>query len=1249
MRRLAVTCLLILAVGGGVIARFAFADGPAPVTASFTYDPSTPLTGESVTFTSTSTAFPELANQVVSEEWDLDNDGSFETSGHTAQRSFAAAGTYTVSLRATDSLGNADTHPEEITVGDRPPSAAFTMTPNPALTGQTVSFDASDSSDLDGTIAKYEWDLDGDGSFETDSGTDPTVELSYSSPQAITVKLRVVDNSGSDATTTHSLTINNRSPTASFTGLPNPALTGQTVNFDGSASSDPDGTIADYKWDLDGNGSFETDSGTDATVSRAYASSSSVTVKLRVTDDGGATDTSSLELTVNNRAPSATFTVSPNPALTDQTVTFDASASNDPDGTITNYKWDLDGNGSFEVDTGSTDTVSRVYATSGPVTVRLLVTDDDGTTAQASRTLTVNDRPPTASFTISPNPAPTGQTVNFDASASSDPDGTIADYEWDLDGNGSFETDSGTDPTTSRSYASSGSVTVKLRVTDDEGKTNVASRVLTINNRGPTASFTASPGAPLTAQPVNFDASASNDPDGAIANYKWDLDGNGTFESDSGTDATVSHSYPSAGPVTVRLQVTDNDGNTAQATKVITVHAPPVASFTALPNPALTGQTVSFDASASSDPDGTIANYKWDLDGNGTFETNTNTTKTASSSYANAGPVTVRLQVTDNEGITAQTTRTVNVRALPIASFTASPNPALIGQTVSFDASASSDPDGTIANYKWDLDGNGTFETNTNTTNTASTSYGAAKTVTVRLLVTDNDGNTAQTTRTVTVRAPPVASFTASPSSALVGQTVNFDASASSDPDGTIADYRWDLDGNGTFENDSSTDATVSRSYSSPGPVTVRLLVTDNDGNTAQTTRSVVVHAPPTARFTFSPPTPLAGQSVQFNGSTSSPGDAGGSITNYKWDLDGNNTFELDTGTTPTTSRVYSTAGPVNVRLRVTDNNGNMANIVQTVTINSRPVSADFDLAPAEPLSGQTITFTGTASATGADNEIKSQQWDFSYDGVNFNPEASGSSVQRSFAAPGRYQVAYLAKDSFENIGLKLRTVTVGDRPPTPSFTYFPLNSHAGGVVTFVSTASDPDSSIADQRWDLNGDGTFDDGTGSTASRLFDAVGSHTVSLQVTDNYGQSAIATETVMISARPPDPPATVLSQTPGLLSPFPVVRISGTVTKRGMRLRRLTVYAPAGSRITIRCKGRHCPVRRSTYEASARAAKFLRIRRFENKLFRPGTRLEVRIVRSGLVGKYTRFNIRKARPPTRIDRCLMPNSTKPVSCPA
>src|SRR5205807_1666566 len=148
----------------------------------------------------------------------------------------------------------------------------------------------------------------------------------------------------------------------------------------------------------------------------------------------------------------------------------------------------------------------------------------------------------------------------------------------------------------------------------------------------------------------------SGDADGTITSYKWDLDGNGTFETDTGTTPTATRSYATPGPVAVRLQVTDNNHATAQATTPVTVdNRSPAASFTATPNPALTGQTVSFNASASSDPDGTIADYKWDLDGNGTFETDTGTSATASRSYATPGSIAVRLQVTDNSQATAQT------------------------------------------------------------------------------------------------------------------------------------------------------------------------------------------------------------------------------------------------------------------------------------------------------------------------------------------------------------------------------------------------------------------------------------------------------------------------------------------------------------------------------------------------------------------------------------------------------------------
>jgi hypothetical protein len=96
-------------------------------------------------------------------------------------------------------------------------------------------------------------------------------------------------------------------------------------------------------------------------------------------------------------------------------------------------------------------------------------------------------------------------------------------------------------------------------------------------NQVPTASFTA-PSVVLTNQQATFDGSASSDPDGSIADYRWDLDGDGSFETDTGTTPFTSTSYPAAGTVPVKLRVTDSGGATAQTSRTVTVNAPAVTS-----------------------------------------------------------------------------------------------------------------------------------------------------------------------------------------------------------------------------------------------------------------------------------------------------------------------------------------------------------------------------------------------------------------------------------------------------------------------------------------------------------------------------------------------------------------------------------------------------------------------------------------------------------------------------------------------
>jgi PKD repeat protein len=455
---------------------------------------------------------------------------------------------------------------------------------------------------------------------------------------------------------------------------------------------------------------------------------------------------------------------------------------------------------------------------------------------------------PQANFTATPNPALPGQTIAFDATSSFDPNpgGVIADYKWDLDGNGTYETDTGTTPTVQTSFATRGRYTVGLEVTNGTGQTGATSVQVSVTTP-PVADFTVAPTSPLTGQTTTLDGSTSSDPDGLpIAKYEWDLDGDGTYETDTGTTATTTTSFATPGNHNVSLRVTDADG--ATATKTVTIAAqnrPPVASFTG-PAPAIVGSTASFDASASSDPDGTIATYEWDLDGDGTYETSTGTDPHASTTYAAAGVVTVGLRVTDDLGATSTTTLTVHVTHAPVASFTAAPNPVSLHVPVSFDASASSDADGPIARYEWDLDGNGTYETDTGTTPTTSHVYTANGTYAVGLRVTDADGATATTTvNLVAANQPPVAVLVATPNQSVVDQPVGLDASASSDTDGTIVRYDWDLDGNGSFETPGGSSPTLSHAYPNPGAYDVGVRVTDNDGGVGVARVHLVVGLPP--------------------------------------------------------------------------------------------------------------------------------------------------------------------------------------------------------------------------------------------------------------------------------------------------------------------------------------------------------------------------------------------------------------------
>jgi hypothetical protein len=128
-------------------------------------------------------------------------------------------------------------------------------------------------------------------------------------------------------------------------------------------------------------------------------------------------------------------------------------------------------------------------------------------------------------------------------------------------------------------------------------------------------------------------------------------------------------------------------------------------------------------------------------------------------------------------------------------------------------------------------------------------------------------------------------------------------------------------------------------------------------------------------------------------------------------------------------------------------------------------------------------------------------------------------------------------------------------------------------------------------------------------------------------------------------PTPPPTGPTPPPRLLSPFPIVRMVGSATEVGTRIRLLSVRAPKGARALVRCRGRGCPVKRAE-KLIGRAP--VRFAAFES-LMPAQVVLEVLVHRGDSIGKYTRFKLRRNRRlPRRVDGCLWPGTTRMAPCP-
>jgi glucose/arabinose dehydrogenase/chitodextrinase len=338
----------------------------------------------------------------------------------------------------------------------------------------------------------------------------------------------------------------------------------------------------------------------------------------------------------SGQPPVASFTATPNPTTVGATVTFDASASSDPDGRVVSYAWDFG-----DLTLGSNQVTSHAYTSAGTYNVTLTVTDNESFTDTAYRNVVVQPappgpQPPVARFVLSPSPVNPGATVTFNASTSTDSDGTIVSYAWNF----GDSSPAGSGVTTTHAYSVRGIYTATLNVTDNQSLSSEATHQVGVD-LSPQAAFTSTPATLYIGVTVTFNGSTSTD-DGTIVSYAWTF-GDGA----TGTGKVATHAYASKGAFTASLVVVDDAGLSNRTTSMIVVRnrAPQIQSSSPGLGPVAVpaGSTQTFTVTAS-DPDGDSLTYTWRVDGS-VAGGNTN-----SFDFAGASPGAHTVNVTVSDG-----------------------------------------------------------------------------------------------------------------------------------------------------------------------------------------------------------------------------------------------------------------------------------------------------------------------------------------------------------------------------------------------------------------------------------------------------------------------------------------------------------------------------------------------------------------------------------------------------------------------
>ncbi|RYY40572.1 MAG: PKD domain-containing protein [Chitinophagaceae bacterium] len=580
---------------------------------------------------------------------------------------------------------------------------------------------------------------------------------------------------------------------------------------------------------------------------------------------------------------------------------------------------------------------------------------------------------------------------------------------------------------------------------------------------------------------------------GTLTNWSWNF-GDGSPVVNASTAAAQTHSYATAGSFTATLQVTSSGGcRSAVFPRTFTVNPNPSAAFT-FSSACLPAAAIAFTNTSSVAGGGTLG-YQWAFGPAGA----TSTVTSPSYTYTTAGPHNVRLVATGPGGCTDTSLQVLNtVYAQPTSAFTVSTAPVPLkycrNAPITFTSNGAA-TGSTVSEYHWDFG-----DSNQSTQQAPVKTFATAGTYVVKHWIKSAIGCESDTTRqTITIVALPKASFTVS-AHRCEGDPITLQSNSDAVASGSsITSYNWTVN---TVPMTGPQAATMNFVPATATSQSIVLTVQTEAGCTDDSTISINVNPKPAPNFDL-PNVCLPSGAATFNNTSTISDGSIGSVT-YQWNFGDGGAGSTQTSPTHT----YSNAGPFNVQLTATSNQGCVKDATrQLATVYAQPQAA-FTASSPEVCTGAAFTFTDGSSAPGS--TVTGWSWNFG-DGNIDNTQ----NPTHSYAAPGTYQVTLTVTSAVGCVSAATPLSVTVNRLPTARFTIGnPMC--ATSAITFTDASIANSGSLQSWIWDF-GDGSATVSGQGPKTHTYANVGNYGVKLTVSTDKGCTANITDTARVHPLP------------------------------------------------------------------------------------------------------------------------------------